>query len=484
MSEEKITPQEINDALEILDAVVMPDPVTEALVKENVTDGILNDMKEKYTGLKIESLEDKEGYNKVRDARLHCKKMISLTKKVCEAGRKPHIEEQRRWIAKENEIVETLKNLESPLLEQEKKHEVEVEKIKAEKKKADDTILATRMSELVSLGMVFNGTGCAAVVALQPYEITLEEIKNSSGEGFAIFVDTLKKAREAEEIRIKQATEEENQKAKAALEIMEAAKKMQEEAEAKAKAEEEAIKAAEEKELRERDAAEKLFLKEQADKANKEKDEALAKAEAEKAEAIQKAADAESARIKAVKEAEEAMVKAEQEKAEAEKKLAEAAKAAEESEFTRRKKALTDLGFYFEAGVEGKPTPEDKDRLSFHKIGLPLASLRAATAEKFESVVAGCKVKVDEWHAENKKKVAAEEADALAEASAKLSEENARKEELKPDIEKLGDWLESIRSIKKPVVNHNWAKAISSGVITKLEAAENELHEFITKNTF
>lgn len=89
--------------------------IEQALEKENITKQIIAQLKTDYSGLKINGIDDVEGFNKVEAGRKHCKTVRVTAKKICELGREKAIQEQKDWIAKQKEVVNEIEEIELEL---------------------------------------------------------------------------------------------------------------------------------------------------------------------------------------------------------------------------------------------------------------------------------------------------------------------------------------------------------------------------------
>ena len=105
-------------------------PITTELVKNNVTDAVLKNIKTKYLPLKINGIEDKEGYDTVHKARIVCRDLRVLTEKLCKKGREDATKIQKAWIQKEKEVVAEISEVEQYLKKQEDAVDAEKEAIK------------------------------------------------------------------------------------------------------------------------------------------------------------------------------------------------------------------------------------------------------------------------------------------------------------------------------------------------------------------
>jgi len=109
--------------------------ITTELAKQNVTEAVIAKLKADYLPLKINGIEDKEGYKKVHDARIVCRDHRTLAEKICKAGREDAVKEQKAWIAKEKEVVAKISEVEQHLKKQEEAIDtiIEAQKIRAER---------------------------------------------------------------------------------------------------------------------------------------------------------------------------------------------------------------------------------------------------------------------------------------------------------------------------------------------------------------
>ncbi len=134
-----------------------PEKINNELVKQNITEQALMEMKQNFMTLKITDINDKEGYKKVDEARKLCKNTRILATKICKKGREAAVAEQKAWIAKEKEVVEQISKIEEHLEEQVKLIDDEKAKIKAQKEAEEQERLQLRISKLNKCRMEFNG---------------------------------------------------------------------------------------------------------------------------------------------------------------------------------------------------------------------------------------------------------------------------------------------------------------------------------------
>lgn len=123
-----------------------------ALQKENITNKVIERLRTDYLGLKINGLNDKEGFKIVEDARKECRDIRVLAEKTCKSGRENAIKIQKEWIAKEKEITSAISEVENYLAEQSTKVKEEQKRIEFE---ADQlTKLPQRKDKLSSIDIV------------------------------------------------------------------------------------------------------------------------------------------------------------------------------------------------------------------------------------------------------------------------------------------------------------------------------------------
>lgn len=254
--------KELTDELTI---TVDPEKINNELVKQNITEQVLAEMKENFMVLKIAGLDDKEGYKKVEEARKLCKNTRILATKICKNGREAAIAEQKAWIAKEKDVVARISEMEEYLESQTKVIDDEKAKIKAQKEAEEQERLQTRIANLNKCRMEFNGVEYRLGPELI---ITATEVKLMDDFTFAGFYakveaefNRLEAIRIEEEKKAKERAEElaaQEEKLKKEREEFEAkqAEFAKKEQEAKDKAEAEAKKIAEQQAEFERKAAE------------------------------------------------------------------------------------------------------------------------------------------------------------------------------------------------------------------------------------
>lgn len=149
-----------NQSLEVLEPEVEEIPLEQvintALVKANVTDAVIASLKEKYGGMKLKSLEDKESYLDIKEARKEVRKIGILTEKLCKKGREDAIAIQKKWLAKEREILGKIDEVETPLNKEIERFDNEVERKELAEAKLIEETSINRQSALSKMGAIYD----------------------------------------------------------------------------------------------------------------------------------------------------------------------------------------------------------------------------------------------------------------------------------------------------------------------------------------
>lgn len=166
------------DVEEILPETSLETVIDNTLVKHNVTDAVINSLKEKYGTLKLESVDDKEGYLEIKDARKEVRKVGILCEKITKKGREEAVKVQRLWLDKEKEILSKIAEVQDPLDAEIKKFEDEVERKENEAKQKREEAFIAKQSQLLKYGAEYkNGSYDLGHIS---YEV--EIIKNADEE--------------------------------------------------------------------------------------------------------------------------------------------------------------------------------------------------------------------------------------------------------------------------------------------------------------
>lgn len=125
------------------------------LVQSNVTEQVLVALKEKYGGMTLKSLDDKESYLEIKAAAKECGKVRTLAVKICKEGREEAVKTQKLWIAKEKEVVGRVAEVEDALDAEIDRFDKEVERLENEEKERQEAAYINRQAQLTKLGAVY-----------------------------------------------------------------------------------------------------------------------------------------------------------------------------------------------------------------------------------------------------------------------------------------------------------------------------------------
>lgn len=257
----EVEAEEINPLEEVIE---------KTLVKNNVTESVINSLKEKYSGLSLKSLDDKESYLNIKEARKEVRGVGILVEKLCKIGREDAIAVQKKWLNKEKEILAKIAVVQDPLDAEIKKFDDEVERIANEEKERKEQSFASRQTTLLKMEAKYENNS----YTLGNVSYELVNIKEADDE---VWNDTIlpKYKREFEKIESVRA-EEERQKEEAAIKLKEEQEKLAAQQEEFRKQQEAFLN--QQKELQE--------LKEKSDREERERQDAIAAEERKKLEEI------------------------------------------------------------------------------------------------------------------------------------------------------------------------------------------------------
>jgi len=125
------------------------------LVQSNVTQQVIGALKQKYSGMTLKALNDKESYLEIKAAAKDCAKLRTLTVKICKEGRERAVKEQKLWIAKEKEVVGQIAEVEDALDAEAAKFDAEVERLVNEEKERQESAYINRQATLTKMGAVY-----------------------------------------------------------------------------------------------------------------------------------------------------------------------------------------------------------------------------------------------------------------------------------------------------------------------------------------
>jgi hypothetical protein len=142
------------------------------LQKFNIADTTIQEWKEKFSILEINGIEDKAGYDNVREARLFIKGRRVEVEKTSKLLKEDALSFQRAVNAEEKRIIALIDPIESGLEAKEKAFEVEKQRIKEEKERKEQERVNIRISSLLKAGCAFNGSNYSiADIMIFPTEI-------------------------------------------------------------------------------------------------------------------------------------------------------------------------------------------------------------------------------------------------------------------------------------------------------------------------
>jgi len=144
---------------EVITEVPLDKVIDQTLVKNNVTHQVISALKKKYSGMALKSLEDKQGYLEICEAKKEVRKIGIITEKLCKAGREDAIKIQKLWLNKEKEILAKIDEVQSPLEAEIKKYDDEQDRLADEEAKRQEERFFVRQSELLKMGATY-ANGC------------------------------------------------------------------------------------------------------------------------------------------------------------------------------------------------------------------------------------------------------------------------------------------------------------------------------------
>lgn len=219
-----------DDIIEVYaDEIPLDEQINKELIRHNVTDSVIAELKERYGGLKLRDVENKEDYLEIKSAKKNVRAIGIAIEKICKKGRQDAIEIQRKWLGKEKELLEKVAEVQDPLDAEIKKFEDEVqrkENLAAQKREED---YLKRQQQLLKYGATYQDGS----FVLNHISYEANTIRDSDEE---IFTETILpkylkeyEKNEAERVAQEKKREEEAAALKAAQEEMERQKKELEE---------------------------------------------------------------------------------------------------------------------------------------------------------------------------------------------------------------------------------------------------------------
>lgn len=145
------------DVMEIeAEEITLETIIDNTLVRHNVTEAVIAGLKDKYGGLKLRDIEDKETYLEIVEARKDVRKYGILAEKICKAGRSDAIKVQKLWLGKESEVLGKIAEVQDPLDAEIKKFEDEAERKELAEAQRREEAYIKRQSQLLKMGATYD----------------------------------------------------------------------------------------------------------------------------------------------------------------------------------------------------------------------------------------------------------------------------------------------------------------------------------------
>lgn len=123
----------------------------------DITDLAISELKDRYMGLSIKDLDDKEGFSKVRSARLVMKGYRVDVEKRRKELNEDALKHQRTINSEAKIIIEQLASIEDYLFTQEEDFKIKLEEIKRKEEEEISKRRLFRITKMISIGFTFNG---------------------------------------------------------------------------------------------------------------------------------------------------------------------------------------------------------------------------------------------------------------------------------------------------------------------------------------
>lgn len=163
------------DNLTEIEVLPLEKVIDNELVKQNITDTVIAELKERYGGLKLESIEDKENYLVIKEAKKEVRKWGIMTEKVCKKGREDAVKAQKLWLSKEKETLQKIAEVEDPLQAEIDRFDAHVAQVETERIKRQEEAYIHRQATLAKMGAKYEA-GC---FELNDVSFELDIIKNA-----------------------------------------------------------------------------------------------------------------------------------------------------------------------------------------------------------------------------------------------------------------------------------------------------------------
>lgn len=166
----------------VMEAEEMPleKVIDNALVKENITDKVINGLKEKYGGMRLSSIDNKSEYLEIKEAKREVRKWGILTEKITKKGREEAVRVQKLWLNKEREILAKIAEVEDPLQKEIDRYEAEQTRLEQQEIQRKENAYMQRQSSLLKLGANY-ANGC---IILEDVTYDTDTIKQAEDDFF------------------------------------------------------------------------------------------------------------------------------------------------------------------------------------------------------------------------------------------------------------------------------------------------------------
>jgi hypothetical protein len=130
--------------------------ISNQLVKHNITEAKIAELREKYMPLQIKGIDDKETYLIVKDARKEVKSIRVMAEKLCKKGREEAVAIQKAWVATEKDVAGRIGEIENHLEKQEKEFEAAEKAEKDRRKRVQEEQFIMRNQVLSGMGVLYS----------------------------------------------------------------------------------------------------------------------------------------------------------------------------------------------------------------------------------------------------------------------------------------------------------------------------------------
>lgn len=148
MSTEILTPE--------VEVMELESSINTALIKANITDQVLAELKQRHGKVRLKSIEDKESYLECKASSKEIRKIEIAAEKICEVGRAEAIKVQRLWISKQKELLAKTAEIKDPIDADIKKFEDEVERKEIIIAQLREETYMNRQATLLKMGAIYS----------------------------------------------------------------------------------------------------------------------------------------------------------------------------------------------------------------------------------------------------------------------------------------------------------------------------------------